>query len=583
MIHLTLTLPGEAPRQLVFDRPTITLGRAAGNDIVVAADNVSSRHGMFCFSEGCWLYRDLKSTNGSLVLRGTRRFLLDREPREILLEPGDRICIASGENVITIDKVDGPAEDQDDRFEQTILAEQEAHAGAALENALSEDSDALRALVTLAREVATLNTTNAIAELACRLALKVFPQARRAIFLRPHADYYAPEYVLTREGADEQSISALAVSRRLIDRCLKERKAYLFLFEQDRVRAVATRILQAETIMPEGMLPNRCVLCCPLFNQDRCHGFLEIEASIEQTRSSLTRRDLALATLMGHLLAARLADLAQQVERLKLARKATAGFMAATVGHCFKNLLFVPMSMSRMLPMCVKQGKMEEAEWMLARNSVNIRYLDILSNEFAAASKDPSEGFMSFDAGVVLREAAELVNQIAPEKVEAFVECEEGLGEIVCHPTALKRLVMNLVLNAVDAIFGQKREEKGRIDLQLRRAAGDDSHVELLVRDNGPGIPSDILQNLKEIFRQVQASTDALAALQDIAERVRSTKDQGLKEHYGLGFLFVCQTVRQHSGDLAIEAAEGVGSSFTIRLPVRGPQHLNESPNTTER
>ncbi len=126
---------------------------------------------------------------------------------------------------------------------------------------------------------------------------------------------------------------------------------------------------------------------------------------------------------------------------------------------------------------------------------------------------------------------------------------------------------MNLVLNAVDAIFGMPEDSpKGHVVL---RAALDTHKNELciMVQDNGPGMPKPILDNLREIFRRVQASADALSELQAIAETVQSTKNQGYKEHYGLGFLFVCQTIQQHRGRLAIDAEPGKGTRFVIAIP----------------
>ena len=102
------------------------------------------------------------------------------------------------------------------------------------------------------------------------------------------------------------------------------------------------------------------------------------------------------------------------------------------VGHCFKNLLFVPMSISRMLPVSIQKGNMEEVEWMLARNSVNIRYLNILSNEFAAASKDPNEGFGPVDVAQLLQESVDLIKAALHEQSSAgrrAVEFLKGVGE----------------------------------------------------------------------------------------------------------------------------------------------------------
>ncbi|HOR28020.1 MAG TPA: ATP-binding protein [Candidatus Sumerlaeota bacterium] len=573
MIRLSLQFPNQPAREMAWDQPTLTIGRAAYNGIVIPAENVSSQHAQICEINGRWFFRDMGSTNGSLLIRDNQKYLLRDHNNEMAIEVGDVLCLASIQNAIAVKWIDGceeDAEDEDeDQFERTILAEQRNEDEVEFETQAGEEFDALRATVHLSRELVNLETVNEIARITCATCLQAFPKANRALFLVPQDGKYVIEHAQTSDVDTGDTTSTLMRSRRLLDRCLKERKGFLFLFEANRMQAIATMISAMEQLDEGGTETDRIILCCPLFHLDRNYGFIEVEAPLTpQDRKTLMRRDLSVATLMSHLVAARLHDLENQRARLKLARKATAGFLSATVGHCFKNLLFVPMSMSKMLPMCIKAGKMEEVEWMLARNSVNIRYLDVLSNEFAAASKDPTEGFGECNIEQLLREVADLVGQINPDKVECRLSVPPDLPPVVCHGAGMKRLLMNLTLNSVDALFGDGKREKGLIEL---KGAVDLARDELCisVRDNGPGIPGPILENLREIFRQVEASADALSELQNIAERVRSTKEQGFKEHYGLGFLFVCQTVNHHHGRLEIESTEGHGAKFLISIPLQ--------------
>jgi signal transduction histidine kinase len=570
MLRLSVTLPNRPLKTVNWDRDVLTMGRSPGNDIQVAADNVSGQHARIVLEEGECILRDMHSTNGTIVERGPERYLLRGDALEMTLSPGDRIGLASMDNLIVMDAIELPeAADDTEGFEQTVLAEAQHGSDTDFEAQLGQDFEALQSTVRLARELVGQESLHDIGALTVGTCLRAFPKARRALFIVPRGDQWSVECMQARTALASEGLPQLLRSPLVLNRCLNERKGFLFLFESNQMQAVATMIGRVEEMNESTGGQDRIILCCPLFHQERCYGFIEIEAPLTPIdRNGLTRRDLSLATLMGHLVSARLYDLESQRMRIKLARKATAGFVSAMVGHCFKNLLFVPMSISKMLPMCLKQGKMDEVEWMLARNLVNIRYLDILSNEFAAASKDPTEGFESCALGQMLKETAELVNQVAPDKVEARLFLQPDLPEVVCHGAALKRLVMNLVLNAVDALFGMKRDEKGIIEL---RGAIDPAtqRMCIAVSDNGPGIPEAILENLREIYTQIQSSADAMTELQSIAERVRSTKDQGFKEHYGLGFLFVCQTIYHHQGTLEIESAPGEGSRFFISFPVK--------------
>ena len=569
MIRLTLQVNGGTPQCEDFDQPLIRIGRSVSCDIAVPADNVSSQHATIAFARGAYTFTDLGSTNGSIILRGEERILLEEAQREVVLRINDRICLASMDNILSVDEIRLDTEPITMDFGQTIIAEAHTRPNE-LESDLGEDSPALRATVMLARELVTQEDPRKIGELACRTCLEAFPRAMRAFFLIPAGGEFKIAH-MERRGSDVDSggeVSALMRSRPLLDRCLADRKGFMFLFEENQVQAIATMIASIEDIQGGEAAKNRAVICCPLFHQERCYGFLEVEAPHDRGRqTALERRDLSLVTLISHLVSGRLYDLENQRERLKLARKATAGFLSATVGHCFKNLLFVPMSLSKMIPLCLKQGKTAEVEWMLARNSVNIRYLDILSNEFAAASKDPTEGFEELDIGLVLKDAAELINQIAPDKVGAELSVPDDLPLATIHGAGVKRLLMNLTLNAVDAVFGQgNREEKGLITLMARYNPQREM-IGIVVKDNGPGIPEEILKNLRSIYNRVAGSSDALGELQAIAEQVHSTKEQGFKEHYGLGFLFVCQTVHQHKGMMTIDSDLGHGACFNIILP----------------
>jgi signal transduction histidine kinase len=570
MIRLSVRLKDMSVRSIEWTQDTLSCGRASDNNIVITADNVSGHHSAIVLAGDHYIFRDLKSTNGSLIVRGEETIYLREGQLEAPICEGDKLCLASLDNMLIVEEIRiegaGFAEPDKSTFDQTILAECSTEEEILPENELSDDFEGLRQTVRMTRELVVLQNPKEISDLVCKASLQAFPRATRVIYLVLRGECFGVDCVHTRDGEMTEDSSKLMQPRELLDRCLKEHKGFLFLIQKNEMQAVATMIMPMEKIDSMSMDQDRIIMCCPMFHQDQCYGFLNVEAAMGHASSqNLTRRDLSLASLMCHIVAARLHELETQNERLKLARKATAGFMSATVGHCFKNLLFVPMMISRMLPVCLQQNQMEQVEWMLARNAVTIRYLDILSNEFAAASKDPTEGFMNHDMKDLLEEVKGLLSGIAPDKVEVKLELPDGLEQVYCHGAAFTRLLMNLTLNAVDAFFGEEgREELGIVELSAVQEGG---WFCCTVKDNGPGMPEAILENLKLIYQQVMSSADALSELQTIAERVQSTKDQGLKEHYGLGFLFVCQTIMHHGGRMRIQSEPGQGARFDIAIP----------------
>jgi signal transduction histidine kinase/ActR/RegA family two-component response regulator len=116
-------------------------------------------------------------------------------------------------------------------------------------------------------------------------------------------------------------------------------------------------------------------------------------------------------------------------------------------------------------------------------------------------------------------------------------------GLVRGDPDRLQQVVWNLVSNAI-----KFTERGGRVQVTLERV---ESHVEIVVRDTGIGIPPDFLPHVFDRFRQLDSSV--------------SRRHGGL----GLGLAIVRQLVEIHGGSVRAESAgEGRGSTFTVVLPV---------------
>lgn len=147
------------------------------------------------------------------------------------------------------------------------------------------------------------------------------------------------------------------------------------------------------------------------------------------------------------------------------------------------------------------------------------------------------DGTLDFLRGKAVEEALQRVDLVA--LVESLVEDYQGLGTVTleapdalqwsCRPRALKRALTNLIDNALK--YG------GQAHVVL--AAGP-SGAEVLVQDNGPGLPEDELQKVFEPFYRVEHS------------RSRDTGGAGL------GLAIVRQIARSHGGDVELSnRAEG--------------------------
>lgn len=128
-----------------------------------------------------------------------------------------------------------------------------------------------------------------------------------------------------------------------------------------------------------------------------------------------------------------------------------------------------------------------------------------------------------------------------PDNVEVLVDLHEPARRIDGDPDVLKQILVNLVKNAIEALAGRG----GRIDIANRGQINRDRklYLELVVSDNGPGLPAEVLARL---FAEVPSSKHG--------------------PNHGLGLAIVDSLVRQLGGQIACRSSRA-GTSFEILLP----------------
>jgi signal transduction histidine kinase len=119
----------------------------------------------------------------------------------------------------------------------------------------------------------------------------------------------------------------------------------------------------------------------------------------------------------------------------------------------------------------------------------------------------------------------------------------EDIPSITCSPSQVNQVILNLLTNAAQAID----KPRGRIVLSTRREGAD--RVAIEVADNGRGIPP---ENMPRIF-----------------DPFFTTKEVG--KGTGLGLTIAYKIVSQHGGRIDVRSEPGVGSTFTVVLPIDAP------------
>lgn len=141
-----------------------------------------------------------------------------------------------------------------------------------------------------------------------------------------------------------------------------------------------------------------------------------------------------------------------------------------------------------------------------------------------------------------VREGLEKTLTITRNLTKHGIEIVRDYGEvppILCGPSRVNQVFMNLVTNAVQAMDGQ-----GRLTLRVRREGG---RIAVAVADTGCGIAPEDLPRVTDPFF--------------------TTKPVG--QGTGLGLSIVRRIVEEHGGELDVSSRVGQGTTITVRLPVR--------------
>jgi signal transduction histidine kinase len=146
---------------------------------------------------------------------------------------------------------------------------------------------------------------------------------------------------------------------------------------------------------------------------------------------------------------------------------------------------------------------------------------------------DTIEGVLSLVKAHVERDRIQIYPKLPTEK----------LPPVWAGPGQLDDIWLNLLMNAHDALVGR---EGAKIGIEARHLPSDD-YIEVVVWDNGPGIPDDIKAEIFEPFF--------------------TTKPVG--EGTGLGLHICRQVVERVGGSISIDSQYNDGTRFLVRLPIK--------------
>jgi len=249
----------------------------------------------------------------------------------------------------------------------------------------------------------------------------------------------------------------------------------------------------------------------------------------------------ALRDITEHTALARRVEQSQKLEAL--------GTLARGIAHDFNNLLTTIIGNITLAEELLKQQQAPQR--VLSRAYGAAEKAAHLTRQLQAFSGRQAQARCVAEAATLVRDTIELLEHSTGPDLRVTIEAEPSLEPAAIPPDQLQQIVMNLALNAVDAMGGQ-----GQLSIRLSSARGATDepfpgampvrYLRLEVQDDGPGIDPSVLPRIFEPFF--------------------TTKPVG--EGTGLGLSVVFGTVRNNRGWVEARSTRGTGSCFVVWLPV---------------
>jgi signal transduction histidine kinase len=566
--RLILQQPGEDDEdQEIEVHDSLVAGRGDDADLIVHDVLVSRRHCAFR-PEGGWLVvEDLASHNGTWVNgeRVTRAVLM---PRDVVRIGNTRLKVAPARRP---DLEHVPTPHQGTQFEKEVDPD----------SLDSFQTQAMRALGSRETVGRTLHAPGGVDQLS--------RHTRNVTAL-----YQAGQIVQRQQDPDEMLRSVL----RLLATVLDARLAAIVLLDEESelvVRAavsgegqvlrpeevrishtvarrvvnqrlgVVTADVHADRSIPrtESIMfqPDGSMMMVPVLAGNRALGLLQLNGV--RTGDQLHEDDVDLTSTIAGYAGTALENKEMAVERelqiveLKAAqeqlldaqsrlvrtqRAAAIGQLAGAMAHDGRNALQAVES----LKLLKERYPFDEELQLFVNIAVDGQQMvvDMLDEVLAfVRGTEVEENLIEVELAAVARSMVSLA-RLDPdvrgrngERSHELVLTVSGQPVVVADPRRLKQLVLNLIKNAAQAIT----ESPGRVEVHV---GNDESGAFLSVRDNGAGVPESVQERIFEPM-------------------FTTRQERGV----GLG-LHICRSIaKRYSGSLTFETEQGVGTTFTLRLP----------------
>ncbi|MEE4607819.1 MAG: ATP-binding protein [Desulfobacteraceae bacterium] len=252
-----------------------------------------------------------------------------------------------------------------------------------------------------------------------------------------------------------------------------------------------------------------------------------LNRSVRGLLADVDQTQIELAKSREHLL---------QSEKMAMVGKLAAG-MAHSIRNPFTSIKMRLFSLNRTLDL--NPAQKEDFDVI----SQEIRHVDTIVQNFLEFSRPPKLKMQPVSPSTVVDMALQLLeHRLKAYEVTVTVHRTAPLPDISADPEQLKEVLVNLIVNACEAIG-----REGRIDIHEQKAVARSLGpvAQLRVVDNGPGMPEGLREKILQPFF--------------------TTKEEGT----GLGLSIAVRIIAEHGGWLDVASGPDGGAAFTITLPIK--------------
>ncbi|MFA9558884.1 nitrogen regulation protein NR(II) [Evansella sp. AB-rgal1] len=276
-------------------------------------------------------------------------------------------------------------------------------------------------------------------------------------------------------------------------------------------------LMEQKMIRSDGSLIDVEVVCAPFYNK----GTTLVQVIIRDITERKENEKLLL-----------------QSEKLSM-----IGEVAAGIVHEIRNPLT---TIKGFLQLIESKDKSDQKYIQIMKSEVT--RIEKIANDLLKYSKPKVESFKVENIVEVVQDVLFMWETEAfKRKITMEFAATESNIPILSEKTQITQVFINLIKNAMEAVDNQG---EGEITIEIHKSA---AHVFIKIRDNGYGIPKEMLDKLGTSFH--------------------TTKEDGT----GLGLMVTYNIIKNHNGTVIVDSQLGEGTTFTIVLPIEYENRKMES------